>query len=163
MMAEEPPEVPPKLWYQFRDWFSRVDEELAVLIEINKGMLKALNILAGVVPPEYPPPLPPAPPELKPITDRLDVLIKEVDRDYPDFMADIPIDTSKATWVELKISGTGFSIIEIGGGFDFKVPSATDAVIAAVKGDKYDFAFTNIYVKGSGTAGTGKIRYWSKV
>lgn len=157
-MAEEP-EIPPKAWYQFRDWFSRVDEELAVLIEINKGMLKALNILAGIEIPEIP--TPPTPPELKPITDRLDILIKEVDRDYPDFINEATVDTSVTTWKELKISGTGFSIISIGGGFTFKTPSATSKEITAVAGDKYDFAFANIYVKGAG-AGTGVIRYWRK-
>ena len=162
-MAEEPIEIPRKEWYHFRDWFTRMDEELAVLIKINKEMLLYLKFIAGVEVPEIPPPpAPPAPPELRPVTDRLDTIIAQIDRDYPDFITDIPIDTSKATWQELKISGTGFSIISVGGGFEFKVPSATDTAITAVAGDKYDFAFTNIYVKGSGTAGTGEIRYWSK-
>jgi len=51
-MAGEEFEIPPKLWYQFKDWFTRQDELLELLIKVSK---KQLEVLEAIV---IPPPLP---------------------------------------------------------------------------------------------------------
>ena len=153
-MADEV-KVPRKEWYQIGDWLSRVDEELEVLIKLNKEMVKYLKTMVEV---EVPVPTPPA---LRPITERLDKLITGQNRDYPNIINEVDVDTSKTTWKELKIHGTGFAIVNVGGGFTIKVPNQAAKELTVVAGDRYDFEFANMYVKGAG-AGTGKIRYWRK-
>lgn len=144
----------PKPWH-IRDWFSRTDEELAVLIKQNKQVIDLLEAIAGIAP-GVPPAL-----NLLPLTKRLDTLIFNLNRDYPNRLYRVPFDTGDAAWRPLNIHGTGFAITAIGGGFDFRVPSMEGDLHTAVLNGRYDFDFGNIYVSGLG-AGNAEITYWRK-
>lgn len=51
---KEEMEIPPKLWYQFKDWFTRQDELLELLIKVSK---RQLTVLEAIVIPPPPTPL----------------------------------------------------------------------------------------------------------
>lgn len=148
--------IPKKEWWHFRDWLSRQDELMQVVAELLKENVKLLKVIAVADDGE-----PPISLNIRPITTRLDKIITNLDRDYPRLINEVDIDTSKLTWKELKISGTGFSIMNMGGGFTIKVPDNSAKELTVVVGDKFDMEFDGIYVKGAG-AGTGVIRYWRR-
>lgn len=151
-MADVP--IPEKMWYHFGDWLTRQDELQEVMIKVLQENVKLLEVIAGTKEP-------PIPISIAPITRRLDDIKNKLDRDYPSFLDVRDFDTSKLTYKELKIFGSGFVIKSIGGGFDFRLNKQSGAEIAGVAGDKYDVEFTNILVKGAG-AGTGQIIYWRR-
>ena len=148
-MAE--PEIPEKRFYQFKDWFTRVDEELEVLIELTMEMVKYLKVMAGE----------PAPPNT--VANRLDTIIKKLDRNYPNRFNEAEVNTADTKWKDLKISGVGFAVMDLGGGFTIKIPDTNAKELTYVVGDKVDGEFSDMYVKGSGVAGKGVIRYWRRV
>ena len=147
------PLVPQKKIYHVGDWISRVDEELAVLIKLNSRMVELLERAYGA-----PPAL-----ELTPLIERLDKIIKYERFDYPTFIDDATFSTLSTAWAPLDINGAGFTIVAIGGGFNFRVPNMQSRLIAAVVNAKYDMEFENVYVQGSGVAGTARIRFWRTV
>lgn len=142
------PLVPQKKIYHVGDWFSRMDEELAILIKLNTRMVELLERGA-------PPAL-----ELAPLIERLDEIIKYERFDYPTFIDDVTFSTLSAAWAPLDINGAGFTVVAIGGGFNLRVPNMSARIIAATVNDKYDMEFGNVYVQGSGVAGTARIRFW---
>lgn len=75
----------------------------------------------------------------------------------------VTVDTSNTQWKSLGIKGTGFWIVDVGGGFSYKMNKLDRPEITAEAGGRWDFEFENIYVKGSGTSGTGKIIYWQRI
>ncbi len=142
------PLVPQKKIYHVGDWFSRMDEELAILIKLNTRMVELLERGA-------PPAL-----ELTPLIDRLDQIIKYERFDYPTFIDDVTFSTLSTAWAQLDINGAGFTVVAIGGGFNFRVPNMQARAIAAAVNDKYDMEFGNVFVQGGGVAGTARIRFW---
>jgi len=146
--------IPRKEWFHLGDWLTRQDELQAIMVKVLQENLKLLEVIAGTK--EYPVPI-----SIAPITRRLDDIKNKLDRDYPSFLDVRDFNTSKLTYNELKIFGSGFVINSIGGGFDFKLNNQSGAEVAGVAGDKYDVEFTNILVKGAG-AGTGRIIYWRR-
>ncbi len=142
------PLVPPKKIYHVGDWISRVDEELAVLIKLNSRMVELLEKAA-------PPTL-----ELTPLIDRLDQIIKYERFDYPTFIDDVTFSTLSTVWIPLDIYGAGFTVVAIGGGFNFRVPNMAARSLAAVVNAKYDMEFENVFVQGAGVAGTARLRFW---
>lgn len=159
-------EIPKRYWYEFKDRFSRLDELLVTLIKDLRILIKKI-------------PVPPEIPEIPPlgVVDIGDVSVKALAQaiaarllQLPNRVDDAEIDTSSTDWVSLKKTGkmkpsvaVGFHIEDVGGDFTYKIvrrgfnsPEKT-----AVQNDKFDFEFDDIMVKGSGTAGTGKIWiYW---
>ncbi len=146
------PLVPQKKMYHVGDWFSRVDEELAILIKLNHKMVDLLERAYGEAPP--------AALELTPLIERLDEIIKYERMDYPTFIDDVTFDTLIAAWAPLDISGAGFTVVAVGGGFNFRVPTMQSRAIAATVNDKYDMEFDNVFVQGAGVAGTARLRFW---
>lgn len=156
-MAETP--IPEKMWYHLSDLLTRQDELQVIMIEVLRLNAKYLEVIAGSIGDGDPT----IPIEIRPITDRLDEIKKKLDRDFPNFLDIVDINTLTVTaYKELNIFGTGFVIKSIGGGFNFKLNNNSGAEIAAVAGDKYDVEFTNILVEGAGVAGTAQIIYWRR-
>ena len=169
-MSEEI-KIPPEKWYYVFDRISRIDE---LLIQQVKLLEKIVNLLSTAPTPSAPSvvreitPITPAPPELAPVTDRLDEIraklddIKKEMLKLPNFFDEIAIDTSNTKWKKLNISGLGFVIIDVGGGFSYKLPNSVREFTAQVN-ERFEGEFEYIMVKGSGVAGTGKIRYWRRM
>jgi len=86
--------------------------------------------------------------------------IKDVMEKIPNDCSDIPIDTLGTSWEEKSISGLGFVIEDVGGGFSWRVNRAESPSRAAVKGERWEGEFTKLFVKGSGREGQGRILYW---
>jgi len=81
----------------------------------------------------------------------------------------IKIDTSDTTQVSLKRTGKikpalalGFEVEDVGGGFEYVIVRGGFGKDArtAMTGDKFNIAFDDLLVTGSGNAGKAKLWYW---
>jgi len=188
-MAEEKIEIPKHRWYQFIDTLTRLDELLEAHLKLEQQILEVLKGIRPPVVPPAPPVVPirfpPAPPELEPLTIRIESLIERVgliiDRinilqelvsalvPYPNRVAKVEIDTAKTEQISLRKEGKleadvllGFEIEDVGGGFTYCIRRQNHGKDwrAAATGDKWEVEFDDLWIKGSGTAGTAKIWLW---
>jgi len=159
------------------------------LRRLHVGDTTTLEIPTVPTPPITPPAPPtvvPTPVPITPPTDRLSTLLSELldelrnlkvllnnifatQTKLPDSADRIEINTSNTDWrslqYELKPKGRvylGIWIEDVGGGFQyyFERRGRKTCEFTAVKDSTWNLEFDNIYVKGSGTSGTGKIVYW---
>ena len=162
-------EIPEKQWYQFADWFTRQDE----LQELQVKLLsKILETLSGKpveieIPPKPTTPLSIAPTAPTVSTEKinqiLDYLSSIFNALYPNRFYELTFNTINDKWDEKYLLANGFIILSIGGGFTFKINSSDAQEFTAQLNDKFIGDIRKIFVKGSGTKGTAKIRYWRRV
>ena len=95
------------------------------------------------------------------ITSRLEMLPNRLDR--------IDVDTSVTEQISLRAQkkiwpalALGFWVEDVGGGFSYIIVSEKqgDKERTAAVDDKWDMAFANLLITGSGVAGTAKIWLW---
>lgn len=167
---EEKYKIPVSQWYHVIDHLTTVDEALRVLGRIALEQLAVLYdikeklelVRPPVIPPPVPPPTPPPTPEPTPPPTLPTVITLN-----PNRMDLITIDTSKTDEISLRRAGklpareyVAIWIENVGGGFEFSLMHADfggTKFIKATDGLSIAVRFTDIVVKGSGTAGTGKI------
>jgi hypothetical protein len=151
-------------WYQFEDLFTRIDEQLEKLIELQEKQIGLLNAILTALKPQ------PTPPAQQIIISNINELASAVaSAQLPNRLKRIDIDTSNTSWISLRKKELlkppvlqGFWIEDAGGGFTYKIIRemyGTDEKDANT-GDKWNQEYDDIEVKGSGLAGTAKIWVW---
>jgi len=161
---------------QIIDLFTRIDELLQHILEVQEAEIKILEDIRErlpitvAVPPA--PPAPPRAPPARPIIISPAEVAKEVSRrlvQMPNRIERIVVETINENWISLKDQGKikpdvalGFWIEQVGGGFDYII--RRNGFGAAEKtaeiDDKWDIEFDDILVKGYGVPGQGLIWYW---
>jgi len=163
---------------QIIDLFTRIDELLQHLLEVQEDEVKILEDIKErlpitvAVPPAPPPRVPPEVRVERPIIISPAEVAKEVSRrlvQMPNRIERIVVETINENWVSLKKQGKikpdialGFWIEQVGGGFDYIIRrngfGASEKT--AEIDDKWDIEFDDILVKGYGVSGQGLIWYW---
>jgi len=163
---------------QIIDLFTRIDDLLRQLLEVQKTELEILRGIREQLPVAPPPPpvIPavPAPPERPPVERVVTPIefIEELSRRLvktPNRLERISFDTINENWISLKREGKiktdvalGFWIEQVGGGFDYIIRK--DGFGAAEKtaeiDDRWEIEFDDLVVRGYGVSGQALIWYW---
>ncbi len=167
-------QIPPEKWWEFFDRFTRIDEELAVIIKQNNEIINLLRFIAGkpsqiISPPTSPAPAPtvapsaPAPAVLGTKENPL-YTVPILNDDYRILSIDLSVKhVDKPLGLEaMGIVATSMTIIQADSDFYYKLNDARREPVFVPKGSyniiESDFRITEIYITNEVGSGYAKFR-----